>query len=341
MVTARRVDRNGMIRGVTRATPRAHRIQAAIALGVLIVPAVGVVAAVWEACTVGVRRGEVALMLVMYVLTVVGVTMGYHRHCAHRAFQTSRTMQAVLVYLGAMAGQGPLLFWVATHRRHHAYSDRPGDPHSPYRGDDGRVRWKGLIHAHLGWLLSSDVTSWAIFAGDLVRDRFIYALHRRYAFALGVGLLIPALVGAALWGGCVGLADGFVWGGLVRMFLVNHASWCVGSVAHAWGQRPFLTKDRSANNWVVALLSAGEGLQNNHHAFPSSAFHALQWWEPDFTGSIIGICERLGLVWGVKRPSAIAIRFGREGGKLSHIGEIEGVTTSQSHVNDYSTGAGT
>lgn len=313
-------------RGVSKASPSAHRVQRAAALGVFILPTLGTAFAVWQVATRGLRLGELVLLTVGYVLTSLGVTMGYHRHFAHRAFNTGAAMQFVLVALGSMAAQGPLVFWVATHRRHHAYSDRPGDPHSPHMASGRFAKLKGFIHAHMGWMLSDEVTSWPVFARDLMRSPYTYWLHGIYWPFLGLGLLLPALVGWLAWGGALGAWNGFVWGGLVRIWLLNQASWCVGSVSHLVGSRPFVTRDQSANNWLVAFFTGGEGLQNNHHAFPSSAVHALRWWEPDFAGSVIRGCAWLGLVSKVNVPSAHAIAHGRRGADLGDAGRIDGIS---------------
>lgn len=314
-----------VVRGVSKATPAARRSQRIAAGIVFVVPSIGLAAGLWQLSNGAVRPGAIVLFGLLYVLTQLGVTIGYHRHFAHKAFETSRAMQFLLVVFGAMAAQGPLFFWVATHRRHHAYSDRPGDPHSPNLVSGPFATLRGFAHAHMGWMLSDEVTSWPVFARDLMRSPYVYWLHRIYWPALSAGLLLPAAIGAVSWGGFSGALDGLIWGGLIRIWLLNQASWCVGSISHMFGSRPFKTRDKSANNWLVALFTGGEGLQNNHHAFPSSAVHALHWWEPDFAGQTIRFLARLGLVWDVNRPSARAISAGRAGRVLCHLGRIEDV----------------
>jgi stearoyl-CoA desaturase (Delta-9 desaturase) len=289
---------------VTVARPGTMRMQWAIAFGIVVVPFVGVIASLILFRQYGVGWPEVVMLATMYFLCQSGVTVGLHRHFSHRSFQTSQPMRIVLAILGAMAGQGPLMFWVATHRRHHTFSDQPGDPHSPnLHGEGVGAMLRGLWHAHIGWMFSVEQTDWARFAKDLLRDRTMFRIHRLYLLWVFLGLALPAGAGWLITGTGLGALQGFLWGGLVRMFLVNHASWCVGSVCHMFGGRPFDTHDHSANNFAVAVLAFGEGLQNNHHAFPGSYSHAVKWWEPDLSAILIRGLRSLGLVWGVKYPS--------------------------------------
>jgi len=290
---------NGVSRGGMAAT-----VQRRVALGVMVLPALGFVVAIALALRVGITAFEIGLLVVSYALTMFGVTAGFHRHFAHRAFKTSRFMRVVLAALGSMTGQGPLLFWVASHRRHHAYSDGPGDPHSPnLHGDGFGGRLRGFWHAHMGWMLGDEVTSIDRFAHDLLRDRFAFRLHTAYLRWFFLGLVLPAVLGWLVLGGGLGAVRGFLWGGLVRVFLVNQAAWCVGSVCHVMGRRSFPTPDNSGNVAWVAWITFGEGLQNNHHAFPSSAMHALARLEPDVSGWTLLVLRKLGVVWDLKIPS--------------------------------------
>jgi len=223
--------------------------------------------------------------------------------------------------LGSMAGQGPLLFWVATHRRHHAFSDRAGDPHSPHvNGAEDTNIWRGLWHAHLGWMFSDEITSWPHFAADHMRDKHAFAINRTYFVWLVLGLALPAAIGGLATGTWAGALGGLLWGGLVRMFLVNHVCWCVGSICHAFGARPFDNRDHSANNYFVALVSFGEGLQNNHHAFPGSANHRVTWWEPDISGWLIQGMKRLGWITAARVPSPEEIQRVRLAGQHPRVG---------------------
>lgn len=296
-------------RHVNQLAPAARRLQQMIAFLVVAPPFAGTLLALGLAWRNGIGIVELGSLGVMYLLCMLGITVGFHRFFAHKSFDTTRAFACCLAALGSMAAQGPLLFWVATHRSHHAYSDQPGDPHSPNLHGHG---WRGLFHgwwhAHLGWMFSGQAAEWSHFARDLMRDRTYFAIHRQYGYWVFLGLLLPAVL-AGWWSGTwYGAGLGFLWGGLVRICLVNQASWCVGSVCHMFGTRPFETHDHSANNHVVALLTFGEGLQNNHHAFPSSYSHAVRWWEPDFSARVIRLLGHLRLVWNLKAPSENVIQ---------------------------------
>ncbi len=293
------------IRGVMKASPQARRYQRTIAFLIVVIPFAGVLAAAAHLWGWHVSALNLILLAVMYTLTIVGITAGFHRHFTHRAFEAAIPVRWALGILGSMAGQGPLLFWVATHRRHHAFSDREGDPHSPHTDGHTPIHgiWRGIWHAHLGWMFSDEITSWPHYAADHMRDKLTFRLNQTYFFWLFLGLALPAAIGGLVTMRWSGALSGFLWGGLVRMFLANHVCWCVGSVCHAFGTRPFQNRDHSANNYVVALLAFGEGLQNNHHAFPGSANHRVAWWEPDLSSWIIHGLKKLGLVWSVRVPT--------------------------------------
>ncbi len=297
------------VQGVRRLNSAAVRFQRQVAGAVVVLPLLGTLGAVWQLCTVGVGPVDLGLLAGMYVVCTLGATIGFHRLFSHRAFKAHPTLSLVLAAVGSMAAQGPVVFWVAEHRRHHAYSDQPGDPHSPnLRGDGLAGLLHGLWHAHLGWMFSAEQSDWAHFAKDIARDRRLFRIHQTYFTWVFLGLAIPAVLGGILTQTWIGVAHGFLWGGLVRMFLLNHASWCVGSICHRFGSRPFETRDHSANNYTVALFTFGEGLQNNHHAFQNSAAHGLAWWQPDLSMVVIRLLAALGLVWDVKLPTPEAIR---------------------------------
>jgi stearoyl-CoA desaturase (delta-9 desaturase) len=295
-------------RGVLVARPAAVRMQRRIAALVVVLPFLGTLFAVYQAFAWGVGALELGILALMYTLCTLGANVGLHRHFAHRSFSAHRPVRVGLAILGAMASQGPLVTWVAAHRRHHAYSDRPGDPHSPnMHGAGWRGMLAGLWHAHYGWMFAAETTDWGRFARDVLQDRTLFKIHQTYFLWVFLGLALPAALGGVLAGTWLGAADGLLWGGLVRMFLVNNGSWAVGSVCHVFGTRPFNNRDHSANNYWVAVLTFGEGLQNNHHAFPSSAAHAVAWWQPDVSMWFIRLLQGLGLVWDVKLPSRTAI----------------------------------
>jgi stearoyl-CoA desaturase (delta-9 desaturase) len=299
-------------RGVLVARPAAVRMQRRIAAVVVVLPFLGTLFAIYQVFAWGVGPLELGILALMYTLCTLGANVGLHRHFAHRSFSAYRPVRVGLAILGAMASQGPLVTWVAAHRRHHAYSDRPGDPHSPnLHGRGWRGMLAGLWHAHYGWMFAAETTDWGRFARDVLQDRTLFKIHQTYFLWVFLGLALPAALGGVLAGTWLGAADGLLWGGLVRMFLVNNGSWAVGSVCHVFGTRPFNNRDHSANNYWVAVLTFGEGLQNNHHAFPSSAAHAVAWWQPDASMWFIRLLQGLGLAWDVKLPSRSAIAAAR------------------------------
>jgi stearoyl-CoA desaturase (delta-9 desaturase) len=279
------------------------RLQRLIAFLVMALPIVGTVLAVYLAFHNGIGKMEIGIFLVMYLMTMGGMTIGLHRYFAHRTFETGPRMRLLLAITGSMSTQGPLLSWVTIHRRHHAFSDRPGDPHSPHvHGNRMFGMLNGLWHAHIGWMFTENSSDWS-FSRDLMGDRTLFWVHRTYLYWVGLSFVLPVLLGGLITRTWSGVALGFLWGGLVRCFIVNQASWCVGSVCHYFGSRRFDLDDHSANNYLVALVTMGEGLQNNHHAFPSAARHGMFWWEPDLSGNIIQLLRVVGLVWNTYHPT--------------------------------------
>jgi stearoyl-CoA desaturase (delta-9 desaturase) len=245
----------------------------------------------------------------MYLLTALGVTVGFHRLFTHRSFETGRVIQCVLAALGSMALQGSLIKWVALHRRHHQYSDRHGDPHSPHEeggGVGGLLR--GAWHAHLGWMFKPDPPDLLHYVRDLRQSRLLRALSALFPLWVAAGLLIPAALGGLLGGSWTGALLGLVWGGLARIFLVHHVTWSVNSVCHLWGGRPYRNGDQSRNNFVFGVLALGEGWHNNHHAFPTSARHGLRWWQIDVSYWVIRALAAFDLAWKVRRPPELALR---------------------------------
>ena len=279
--------------------------QRRLALAMITLPPVGVIIAIWLAVTTGITFAEVAIFLVMHALTTIGVTVGFHRHFAHNSFSARSSVRLALGALESMAIQGPVIFWTATHRRHHLFSDREGDPHSPHLHGTGRPNWiKGQWHAHIRWLYAGEITNSVRFANDLRRDAVAVWLNRTYALWAVIGLLIPTVIGALWIGSREGALKGFLWGGMVRLFVVHHAFWSIGGIAHTFGTHPYATKDHSGNSLLVALPNFGEGWHNNHHAFPGSAYFGLEWWQVDIGGYAIRALHRLGGITHVKYPTA-------------------------------------
>ncbi len=235
---------------------------------------------------------DLGLFAVMYVATGLGITVGFHRLFTHRAFQTTPRVERVLAVLGEMAVEGTIIQWVADHRKHHAFTDREGDPHSPHVDHSGGLR--GLWHAHVGW----------IFHEDLVEDPAMRRISDRFLPVVAASLLLPAAAGFVLHGFTLaGFLTGLLWGGLVRIFFLHHVTWSVNSVCHFAGSRRFDVEDHSTNVAWLALPSLGEAWHHNHHAFPRSAAHGLRRWERalDPSAGVIALMERAGIAWNVVR----------------------------------------
>lgn len=248
----------------------------------------------------------------MYVVTVAGITLGYHRLFTHKSFKCGPALRAALGIAGSMASQGPLFFWVACHRRHHQHSDEDGDPHSPHTHGGGvRGVLLGCWHAHVGWMLVHKPENYFRLVNDLVRDPVIMAVHRFYFLWVFAGLVLPGVATAWAAGDAAAFWPGVLWGGLVRMFVVHHVTWSVNSVCHLFGSKPFPTQDESRNNALVALLTLGEGWHNNHHAFPSSARHGLRRWQIDPSYLALRVLATARLVWELRAPSERELAEGK------------------------------
>jgi stearoyl-CoA desaturase (delta-9 desaturase) len=275
-------------------------------LGAVVLPFAATIAAAALFWNRLISPADLAIAATMYVLTAVGITVGFHRLLTHRSFQTAKPVEYLFAVLGSMAVQGPVISWVADHRKHHAHTDKDGDPHSPHVGHDGGVRGvlTGLWHAHTGWLMSTQGRAdWKRYAPDLYEDRGMRAISRRFVPILFAGLALPALAGYLVSGTFAGASMGLLWGGLVRVFFVHHITWSVNSVCHFLGSRRFDTDDRSTNVFWLALPSLGESWHHNHHAFPRSAVHGLKRWEIDPSALIIAAMEKTGLAHNVVRIS--------------------------------------
>jgi stearoyl-CoA desaturase (Delta-9 desaturase) len=282
------------------------KIEKAANLGAVVVPFLALIAAVGLFWNRLVSPADLAIAAVMYLLTAIGITVGFHRLLTHRSFQTAKGIEYGFAVLGSMAVQGPVISWVADHRKHHAHTDVEGDPHSPHVGHGGGLRGvlTGLWHAHAGWLMSNQGRAdWKRFAPDLYEDDGMRAIGRNFVPLVLAGLALPALAGYIVSGTLAGAATGLLWGGLVRIFFVHHVTWSVNSVCHFFGSRRFDTDDRSTNVFWLAIPSLGESWHHNHHAFPRSASHGLKRGELDPSAAIIAAMERLGLARNVIRIS--------------------------------------
>jgi stearoyl-CoA desaturase (delta-9 desaturase) len=276
-----------------------HRISNLVAVFVPLAAFVLAVVLLWNRL---VGWHDLALLGVLYVLTGLGITVGFHRMLTHRAFATSKPMEYLFAVLGSMAVEGPVTQWVADHRKHHAHTDVEGDPHSPHVGHGSGL--SGLFHAHLGWMLTQEGgATRARYAKDLMEDRGMRLISERFLTLAGISLIIPFAAGWLITGRFTGALTGLLWGGLVRVFLLHHVTWSINSVCHFFGRRRFVTDDHSTNVAWLSLLSFGESWHHNHHTFPRSAVHGLRRREIDLSAGVIWTLERLGLVWNVVRIS--------------------------------------
>ena len=270
----------------------------------ILVPFLALVAAVPLGWGWGLTWLDIELAAGFYVVTGLAITVGFHRHFTHGAFKAARPLRIALAAAGIMAVQGPVTEWVADHRRHHAFSDRDGDPHSPWRyGTSPAALTKGFWHAHLGWIFDRGKTNLDRFAPDLVADRDIAAVDRLFVLWTVLTLGLPPLLGGLITWSWWGAVTALFWAGLVRISLLHHITWSVNSVCHMIGKRPFASRDKAANFWPLAILSFGESWHNSHHADPTCARHGVLPRQLDISARVIRIFEKLGWVWDVRWPT--------------------------------------
>ena len=285
----------------------AHPIVDRVATGVMtLVPALALVWAARSAWGGALHWQDLVVFAITYVLTGMGITVGFHRLLTHRSFATYPVLRGVLAALGSAAAEGPVIEWVAQHRMHHAYSDHEGDPHSPHvgHGSGWRCAVRGLVHAHLGWVFGMDgVASERRYAPDLLADPVVGFVDRTFIFWVLAGLALPFGLGVLLTGTLLGGLTGLLWGGVVRIFCLHHATFSINSLCHFFGAKTYDTGDESRNLAWLALPTLGEAWHNNHHAFPTSARHGLGRWQIDPSAALIGALERGGLAWDVVRIS--------------------------------------
>jgi stearoyl-CoA desaturase (Delta-9 desaturase) len=240
---------------------------------------------------------------VMYVVTLHGVTVGFHRLFTHKSFKPNRFVKNTLAIMGSMAIQGPVVRWVADHRKHHKFSDRDGDPHSPWKyGTSLGALWKGLWHAHMGWLFDEEQTPQRKYAPDLMNDSDIVRISRQFPLWVAVSLAAPAVAGGLITWSWQGALTAFFWGSLVRVSLLHHVTWSINSICHTIGDRPFVSRDKSANVWWLALPSGGESWHNLHHADPTCARHGVMRGQVDTSARVIWALEKVGWVDDVRWP---------------------------------------
>lgn len=268
----------------------ALRTQQAISLILVGVPLAATIYALVRLSSGWLTWKDLSLLVSFYLATGLGITVGFHRLVTHRSFETNPIVKSVLLIFGTWSVQGAAITWSAIHSKHHVYSDTDEDPHSPL---------KSFLHAHMGWFFTADRADPERFAKAQLKDPVIMFFSRTAFWWAVLGLALPYFIGG--W-------SGFIWGGLVRIFLVHHVTWSVNSICHTIGRRPFrIGKDRSTNNWLVGLLGMGEGWHNNHHAFPKSAFHGLSWKQIDLSGQLIRAMGWVRLAKDVYRVPKAAI----------------------------------
>lgn len=268
-----------------------------------------VIAAMWQ---VPFHGTYIAIMVGMYVSTGIGIGTGFHRLFTHKSFSAGPYVRFFWAALGSMAVEGALTTWVAEHRKHHQHSDAPGDPHSPHMHHPEHAEGiSGVLYsfwyAHIGWLFHNSPTELERYVPDLLADPVTNFVSRTYWWWVALGMVIPAALGGILTGTWTGVLLGFLWGGPVRTLVVHHITWCINSVCHLWGTRPFRTTDHSRDNPIFGVLAFGEGWHNAHHAFPTSARHGLAWWKLDINYIVIRAMAMVGLVQNVRLPSQASL----------------------------------
>jgi stearoyl-CoA desaturase (delta-9 desaturase) len=271
-----------------------------------VAPPLGVAAAIVLLWNQLVGWTELGLFLGLYFFTAVGISVGYHRMLAHRSFKAAKPVRVVLALAGTLAAQGPAITWAAHHRKHHNLADQEGDPHSPHLHGEPGVKgiMKGFWHAHIGWLFDETLTSNPMrYVPDLVREREMRWMSRHFVGLVLAGVMVPGLIAFAITQRPLALLTGMLWGGVVRIFLLDHVTWAINSLGHIVGTRRFDTTDHSHNLPLLAIPSLGENFHNNHHAFPNSAIIGHKRSEIDLGYLLIRGLESTGLAWDVRRPS--------------------------------------
>ncbi|MGH2956535.1 MAG: acyl-CoA desaturase [Solirubrobacterales bacterium] len=285
--------------------PVQHETRDRIITGLLtVVPFLLLGLAAWQVWNKALHWHDLLVFALVYVPTGFGITVGFHRLFTHRSFKTYAAVRALFGALGSAAIEGPVISWVADHRKHHAFSDEHGDPHSPHvgHGEGALAQLKGFFHAHLGWLfLHTQRGSKQRFAPDLLKDPVVRFIDRTFVLWAAVGLAIPFGLGVAIGGTIVAGLTGLLWGGAVRIFVLHHVTYSINSICHMFGRRPFETGDESRNFGLLALPTFGEAWHNNHHAFPTSAVHGLRRLQPDPSAAVIWLLEKADLAWDVVR----------------------------------------
>ncbi|ONI77761.1 acyl-CoA desaturase [Actinosynnema sp. ALI-1.44] len=270
----------------------------------ILVPFAALIAAVPLLWGWGLSWLDVGLSLFFFYFSGLGVTVGYHRLFTHNSYKAKRPMRIMLAVMGSMAVQSPPITWVADHRRHHAFSDREGDPHSPWLfGTSPWALARGFWHAHMGWIFENNVTNKQRFAPDLMADKDIVRVNKLFIPLTVATFLLPALIGGLVTMSWWGAFTAFFWAGFVRVAILHHVTWSTNSICHMIGERPFKSRDKAANFWPLAILSFGESWHNLHHADPTCARHGVQRGQIDTSARLIWIFEKFGWVYDVRWPT--------------------------------------
>lgn len=270
----------------------------------IFIPFLGFIISIVYLFLYGISFWEILLLIFSYTLAMIGMEIGFHRLFAHNSFKTTKIIRLVLAVLGSMAAQGTLTYWVTIHRQHHHYSDKPGDPHSPYYFSEKKLGFfEGIWHAYLGWFFKDYFPNTTLYSKDLMKDSKLMQINRLYWLWVFLGLAIPGIVGGILTGNLIGVVKGVLWGGFIRIFFVHQIFWIVGVLGHYSGGRTYKSDDKSTNNLLLALPSFGNAWHNNHHAFPNSAILGLTWWQFDVSAWVLRCFEKVGLIWEVKTPN--------------------------------------
>jgi stearoyl-CoA desaturase (delta-9 desaturase) len=286
-------------------TDRQSRAEQVALFLFIAIPFLALLAAIPVAWGWGLGWRDVVIALVMYLIAGHGITVGFHRFFTHGAFKAKRPLKIAMAIAGSLAIEGPVVRWVADHRKHHAFSDREGDPHSPWRyGETVPALIKGLYHAHVGWLFDVEQTNQRKYAPDLLKDPDIVKVSNAFPALVAVSLLLPPLVGGLVTWSWQGALTAFFWGSLVRVALLHHVTWSINSICHALGERPFKSRDKSGNVWWLAVLSMGESWHNLHHADPTCARHGVEKGQIDSSARTIWLFEKLGWAYDIRWPVA-------------------------------------
>jgi stearoyl-CoA desaturase (delta-9 desaturase) len=287
------------------------------------VPMLALLAAIPVAWVWGLLNWQtIVIGIVFYLFSGLGIAMGFHRYFTHGSFKSKRAFKIALGIAGSMAIEGPILDWVSDHRRHHKYSDKEGDPHSPWRfGEDWKALTKGMVWAHMGWLFDRDITSHQKYSPDWLADKDIVRVNKMFAPLVALTLVLPAVIGGLWTGSWMGAVIAFFWASLVRVSFLHHVTWSINSICHTFGKREFEARDKSKNVAWLAVLSFGESWHNLHHADPTCARHGVFKGQIDIAARGIWLAEKLGWVYNVRWPDETRLT-GKKVGDVRALGSM-------------------